>query len=731
MLSGFNVVSVVQDVDRKMLLDYMAGEGFMLRHELRTGRTLIITPDSDFDRINRSRIGMEVEKEVPEFYESDFWMVTAAVFNQEDDRRIPDNRLDSLYGMFLGLDCEVYVAFCPAAMDEVIRAKGDAEEKISRIETRRTHGTSYRESGRNMSTGTDLYYQFFERNLLQSILENLDEILASKGSSYKMAFAIRDNGSAERILGYLKANTLMVGQKIVHVKDLWGLYEAARRLSSIPLSHSNASRAFGFSARITRLSRVRTGSTLAGDIEIGRYLDSGISETEDRVSINRTVLNLGTLMTGLPGTGKTKLAQSIIEQAHSKGSVVVIISPTGEWNGFGQKNSLGVLDLGDSSCRMNLFRCETTDRRKFYEGLAMLIAAGCNPGPYRNSVEKCLVAAFSRAYSVCDNPDPAIVYDEIEEAIIEQHGKRIGTSVKYTKHGENTRAALESLRQLLMMPQFAYPEGVSFFETISGGVVFDLSGISNRAKPLVYAMILNQVYTLCEGFDLNGNDSTRMIICLEESQLIFNSEEETGASEDLGQRIQNFRKKGIGLFLITHNVTDIGAGVRRLCQNKFYFRQSADIAKYAANDLIFDERDYDRIISMLKTLSQRRCAINAVAIKGSKREVLDSLFAITDDYLCPDVMVTANKIQQPISTRIRVTNTAQVKGNKYMVLYLGEIVSQGIFNGKEIIENCLLKDRSYRLVICGEKKRDNREFKVVGGIDNNVVLNLDKDQGKI
>ena len=185
-------------------------------------------------------------------------------------------------------------------------------------------------------------------------------------------------------------------------------------------------------------------------------------------------------MTGLPGTGKTKLAQSIIEQAHSKGSGVVIISPTGEWNGFGQKNSLVVLDLGDSGCRMNLFRCETTDRRKFYEGLAMLIAAGCNPGPYRNSVEKCLVAAFSRAYSVCDNPDPAIVYDEIEEAIIEQHGKRIGTSVKYTKHGENTRAALESLRQLLMMPQFAYPEGVSFSETISGGAVFDLSGISNQ-----------------------------------------------------------------------------------------------------------------------------------------------------------------------------------------------------------------------------------------------------------
>ena len=77
--------------------------------------------------------------------------------------------------------------------------------------------------------------------------------------------------------------------------------------------------------------------------------------------------------------------------------------------------------------------------------------------------------AFSKVYSRTKNPNPQSVYEEIEESIREQHGKRTSTSIKYTKHGENARAALESLRQLLMMPQFAYGEGVDFGDFVAKG----------------------------------------------------------------------------------------------------------------------------------------------------------------------------------------------------------------------------------------------------------------------
>ncbi len=728
--SCFDILSVVQDVDRRMLLEYMAGKGFMLRHALLAGKTSIITQMDGFDMICKSGIGISVEKEVSEFAGSDFLVATVAVFDSNDPKIPAENRLDKLYEMFLGLDCDVYAIFYPVTIDEVAKIKGDSEERISKIETRRTHGASYRDSGRNMSTGTDLYYQSFEKNMLQLILDNLDGILSAGCSSYKVAFAIKNNNQLNGIFSYLKSNAVIIDQKMIRAGNLQDLYGAVERLSAIPLSYSNASMACGFSARITRLNRVRTGRAFEGDISIGKYLDSGISETDDIVSVNSAVLNLGTLITGMPGTGKTKLAQNIIEQAHNAGAGAVIISPTGEWNGFGIKNSLKILDLGDERCKMNLFKCETGDKRKFYEGLAMLIAAGCNSGPYRNSVEKCLVAAFSRAYSLTSNPDPATVYGEIEEAIIEQHGKRTATSVKYTKHGENTRAALESLRQLLMMPQFAYQEGIGFSEAISTGAIFDLSGISNRAKPLVYAMILNQVYNRCEEFDLHGNDSIRMMICLEESQLIFNSEEETGASEDLKQRIQNFRKKGIGLLLITHNVTDIGVGIRRLCQNKFYFRQSSDIARYAANDLVFDEKDYDRIIGMLKTLGQRRCAINAVTVNKNRREVSNSIFATTNEYFCqamPEKVIARSKNRQ---TMIKIKSSEPVGERNYKIFYLGEMVSQGVTLGADIIENNLLKNRKYRIIIFGQKRKENKEFVIVGGIENAVVLESNTTEGK-
>ena len=209
---------------------------------------------------------------------------------------------------------------------------------------------------------------------------------------------------------------------------------------------------------------------------------------------------------------------------------------------------------------------------------------------------------------------------EIEEAVIDQHGKRTQNSIKYTKHGENIRSSLENLRLMLMKPQFAYCGGISFRELVKSGAVFDLSNVSNSMKPIFYAFILNQVYCITDEFDTKGDSELRSVICVEEAHLIFGGEDESAATMDLRQRIQNFRKKGIGLFLITHNVTDINPAIRRLCQIKIYFRQSPDIAKYASNDMIFGEDDYIRASGMFKTLGQRICALSYIEIVNSEKD---------------------------------------------------------------------------------------------------------------
>ena len=724
-LSEFGIASVTYDLNRKLFLDYLLGKEFMLHHDLSNSNTSIIAFEGDIKGVNGSGIGLNVEpkREIP-IVDSDFLCVPVATFAPKDQRGAT-YPLDALYKVFAGLETDVFTSFCPASIGGITRLKQDTEDRISKIEVRLSHNLNYRDLGQNTSTAMDSYYQSYEKKLLGMLLENINEILISKCSSYKVIFFIKSSDDTDRIVKYLKSSTVVLGQEHFRARSVLELYYHARKMDSVPLSYANASQAIGLSGRLTRLTKVRTGKVSdGGDINIGKYLDSGINEIDETVSMSSTALNLGTLITGLPGTGKTKLTQSIIEQASKLGSEVAIISPTGEWNGFGSKNSLWILRLGRSDQRINFFKCEVPNSRKFYENLAMLIAVGCNSGPYKNSVEKCLLSAFSKVYSRTKNPDPQMVYEEIEEAIIEQHGKRTSTSVKYTKHGENARAALESLRQLLMMPQFAYGEGVDFGKLVARGVIFDLSEISNNAKPLIYAMILNQLYNLCDQFGLDGDDKIRMVLCLEEAQLIFGSEDESGATLDLKERIQNFRKRGVGLMLVTHNINDISPGVRRLCQNKFYFRQSSDVAKYAANDLIFDELEYDKVMMVLKTLGQRECAINAITIKDGRKMVSNSIFSKISDYSCPELETdVGDACTKPKQTVIRVVYDKGVEQRmRYVIYYLGERIAHGIANGTEIIEEGLLEDRVYKLVALGERRRDNMEFEINGGSENTITL---------
>jgi hypothetical protein len=721
-LHEFGIMSIAHDFDRKLLLDYLLGREFMLHHDLRGPSTSIITSDSSLGSINKSGVGIALEPlSGISDAGSEFLCIPVAVFRDRERKTEISYPLDSLYNVFGGLGADIFTSFRPATVKEVQRLKHGAEDRRSGMEERSSRGLSHRETGQNVSVATDSYYQSYEKRLLEMLLGNVNEILMSKCLAYKVTFFVKVSDYADPILRYLKSNAIVLGQERFWSNDLYDLYQHRCGASPVPLSYGNAAQAIGMSGRIVRMSRVATHGMLSqGDIHIGKYIDSGMNETDTDVCISSKVLNLGTLVTGLPGTGKTKLAQSIAEQALRADSKIAIISPTGEWNGFGTKNSLEVIRLGRSEKRINLFRCEVPNRRKFYENLAMLVAVGCNSGPYKNSVEKCLVAAFSRAYSRTSDPDPQQVYGEIEEAIIEQHGKRTSTSVKYTKHGENTRSALESLRQLLMIPQFAYSEGISFADLIGRGVIFDLTEISNNAKPLVYAMILNQLYNMCDQFDLEGDNGLRLILCLEESQLIFDADEKSGATLDLGERIQNFRKNGVGLMLVTHNVNDISPGIRRLCQNKFYFRQSADVAKYAAGDLVFGEKDYDKVIAMLKILAQRTCAISMVSVINGVKSVSSSIFAKTGEYEVGSAKaIEGHMPQSPKDTLIKLVGADPAK-RTYEIRYLGELVAHRVTDGPEIIAPGLLEERPYKFILVGEKRKDTKEFGIVGGRTNEI-----------
>src|SRR5208283_5029781 len=140
---------------------------------------------------------------------------------------------------------------------------------------------------------------------------------------------------------------------------------------------------------------------------------------------------------------------------------------------------------------------------------------------------------------------PVDVYNAIEDSIIELHAKRTNSGAKYTKHGENIRSALENLRGILNRPEFSVSRGIKIEDLIGGGVVFNISNTSGVTKAYLYALILNQVYAITSGFDANGDSELRLLVCLEEAQTMFGNKD-SAAVQDIKQRIQDFRRQGIG-----------------------------------------------------------------------------------------------------------------------------------------------------------------------------------------
>ncbi len=717
----FSVESVVSGFEGRLLLDFMLNNEFIMVHNLKHGRTFVAVEDTEVLDIENPGIGLRLEKsnEMLEI-RPPFTVLGIATFKSKEGVVEERDAIADMYRIFSGSECKVFTVFLRPEKSEIVKLSNDIEEGISKIEVRYSSSTNIVHNKHTTSVQNDSYYRSYEKRLMGMVLDNINDILLAKFSSYRIAFIVEDGIGSERLISYIKSNFIVISEKRLDSGAMNDLRKvSALAVAAPPLSYHNASNAIGFSNRISRPVAVNSGHRVSeGDIYLGDYFDPGINNFTGKAMVNSKTLNLGTLITGLPGVGKTNAAKIMIEQSPRAGCGIAIISPTGEWNSFAERNSLKLIKIGDARFPINFFKCESSNTVKFYENLSMLISAGCNSGPYKNSMENCLLAAFSKAYLNTKNPDPQDVYGEIEEAIIEQHAVRTPGGVKYTKHGENIKSGLEGLRQILSKRQFAYGDGISVASLISSGVVFDLSEISNNMKPLIYALLLNHIYGMCDELDLNGDDKIRMMICLEEAQLIFNPDDDNVATEDLKARIQNFRKNGVALILIAHNVTDINPNIRRLCQNKFYFRQSSDVAKYASSDLIFNESEYGDIIRILKGLEQRECAINSVIVHNGKKIVAESSFARIKEYVQEiHEKNTVYAIEQQSATNIKFAGSAFL-GRKFSILYLGECVRRGTVDNPEIRDFGLLENRRYVLLVYGRKKKDNMQFEIIGGTDN-------------
>ncbi|MEM3781510.1 MAG: hypothetical protein QXT43_00915 [Candidatus Micrarchaeaceae archaeon] len=717
----YKIRSLPEDFDASLFIESMMVKHFMVCCDIGSGSAYVLVEKPEDTRfVENAVLGIGLERAELSAPLSSAKCISAYAGEQ--------SALANVCNVLSGISACIAFSFVTAEKRLVETAKKRIEHEISRKEVRLTNMRGFR--GASQSTQAELYYDSGQRALLLSLLESLNSAMLANGTAYAVSIMLFGRDS-EAVYSYLRSKLFIFDEKETSARSVDELFEKALFAEAMPLSLSAASRLFC----LPDVQRIRVLKPAyyesSGDIVLGSLLFRGVKE-KGLLRISAQSLNLGALVTGLPGTGKTRTAMGIAEQVLGLGKPVVVISPTGEWNSFAIAKGISAISLYNSKVQINFFKCDSSiNIERFYENLSMLLASASNAGPYTRSLEKVLLAAFRRVYSKDRCPDPSDIYDAIEEEIIDEHAKRNNVGVEYTKHGENIRAALQNIRLLLSRQEFAYREGIDMGALLSKGAVFDLSLVSNSMKPFFYALILNQVYSFADSFDINGDSELRLLICVEEAQIALQNGEYTAAVEDLKQRIQDFRKKGIGLMLVAHSITDIDQSVRRLCQTKLYFRQSADVAKFAANDLVFANEDAAAVADMLKLLDHRVCAVNYINAQSKKaassvlikaRELHE--FSGASKAEADEDASTLQAPDKVADIRIELVDSsgAPIKA-RVELEYAGEKIFRGSTDSSGVLSfKGTLIGKRYKLTVLGERKKDARSFSVIGGMQNRISI---------
>jgi hypothetical protein len=637
-------------------------------------------------------------------------------------------------GMFTG--GVLGIMFIPVTEGAVVKAKTIAEKNLEQIGVKQS--TMVQGKSFNTSTQYELFSESDEIMVLNDILSSINYSITKNGIGYR----VRMFYSAERedIFGYVSSRVVVLGKDRRRLSESY-ITENSGNVDSLVFGESIAERFLGFygAGKIEHIIKT-VNPRQSGQLEVGCYVADSVRKTSDKIVIEPDTLNLGCIISGLPGMGKSVEAMHIIDGALSleKRPKTIILDPTGEWESFAISHNMYLIKLQSDCVPINLFRCpDSVEVSKFYADLSIILSSAASAGPYREPLEKCMVNAFRRVYKETRNPSPSKVIDEINKSIIEMHAKVTNAGVKYTKHGENIKSSIETLVEIISREEYSERDGIAIEELLDGGIVFCMGGCSIRSRQFMYSLILNQVYAIAAKFDNLGDDKLRMLICIEEAQTVL-KDPESPAVEDMRYRIQDFRKQGIGIMLITHNPLDIDPSVRRLCQTKIYFKQGADVAKTVSDELMFSYSEEDEIAKRICRLSSGTAVLNYVSRIGVERRTNDTVFMgttryfpavggknriseyLSDKRICVNGDIVAN-VTIRYSDRMDKLSDKVKKIRNVRLMYLGYVLCE-----EEIRSNPfrirMLRGRTYCLELTDDRSKPIKSYSVVG--ESDIVLEI-------
>ncbi len=647
--------------DVSLITRKLRGIMFSVLYDFRDMETFIITAKVSrrvIESILSTIVGLDfIHVGVPHHLAlKDFWSCTAfpakgqfvvddpystQKIQQEDYVKPPP--LADLFNALSGYDARLLVTFHPAAEEEVVREIEGCEKTISSSERGARSGVSMDVPAfltpkmTSESRDKKLYKDTLRAAYTSERLTMLNKSLVTGDSIFRVA-AVGFGGDQEIIkqqfftkfpvyqlsLKQNEVDSLNYGIPIDRGEIISGEYAGGLILFTSDTAPEN------IVVDIPPIQQIfREG------VFLGNEMLKGVNLTEKKIRFHKSAFNVHSEISGMQGMGKTTLATMLADYALEEKVGTVVLTPDSEWSRLGREKKDIIIVPFRKNPPINLIqRPRDVPADIFYQNLSILLSSAAGAGPYTRPLRSVLLNAFTKLYG--ENPDPSLseVYTAIDDAIEEMFGLvnwKTGEKT-FDKYGQNLRSSMEAFRQILLKDNYRVREGIRIDDCIRQGCVFDLSGVSDLIRPLIYAFLLSQIFSrVMVRFDEKGDMDPRLLIIVEEAHLVFREERhhrETGeeeATRELESRLGQLRQRGVGVMLITHFINQLAEGVRRHTQSRFVFKQDSIGAEDAVKDLAFDpmKEIQDPAMTRLLKLKKFECASLLV---NEDREVVGPFF---------------------------------------------------------------------------------------------------------
>ncbi len=334
------------------------------------------------------------------------------------------------------------------------------------------------------------------------------------------------------------------------------------------------------STKNTFFNHINSGYTTKGDsITVGAAMLSGETLTNAFVKIPLKTLNRHGLIAGATGTGKTKTLQVLAENLSEKGIPVLLMDMKGDLSGLAQPSS-GHPKIDERHKKIGI----PFNAKKFpieiltlseQKGVRMR-ATVSEFGPVLLSRILDLTNTQSGIVSVvfkyCDDNQLGLL-DLKDFKKVLQFATGAGKKEFQEEYGRISTASTGSiLRKIIEIEQqggdlffgeksFDVNDLTRIDENGKGYInILRLTDIQNRPK-LFSTFMLSLLAEIYETFPEQGDaDQPKLVLFIDEAHLIFKNASKP-LLEQLESIVKLIRSKGVGLYFVTQNPTDVPEGI--------------------------------------------------------------------------------------------------------------------------------------------------------------------------